>query len=40
LDQDVYESETEYLFIERDIDEILECERDAVNVESWRDPLD
>lgn len=33
LDQGVYESETEYIFIERSIDEVLECERDAVNVE-------
>jgi hypothetical protein len=33
LDQGVYESETEYLFMERSIDELLECERDLVNVE-------
>ena len=33
LDQGMYESETEYLFMERSIDELLECERDPVNVE-------
>jgi hypothetical protein len=33
LDQGVYESETEYIFMERSIDEVLECERDAVSVE-------
>lgn len=33
MDQGVYESESEYLFMERSIDELLQCERDPVNVE-------
>ena len=33
LDQGVYESDTEYIFMKRSIDEVLEYERDAVNVE-------